>query len=117
MCLLPPNTTDLLQPMNISVNKPTNDFLNREFEQWYGEQVMRQEINLGLPVLKEVGAKWLVNMAEYIAVNGFIRSGISGAFNACYDEECDEQSTEDDSDNNSDTNEEDLLEDNIIVVK
>ena len=81
-----------------------------------------QEINLGLPVLKEVGAKWLVNMAEYIAenpqfiVNGFIQSGIFGALDACYDEECDEQSTEDDSDNNSDTNE-DLLEDHIIVVK
>ena len=58
-------------------------------------------------------------MAEYIAenpqfiVNGFIRSEIAGALDACYDEECDEQSTEDDSDNNSDTNEEDLLEDNI----
>ena len=118
--------------MDISVNKPAKDFLKREFEQWYAEQVMRQlkgqdidsaelqEINLGLPVLKEVGAKWLVNMAEYIAqfiVNGFIRSGIGSALDACYDEECDEQSTEDDSDNNSDTNEEDLLEDNIIVIK
>ena len=49
--------------------------------------------------------------------NGFIRSGIAGALDVCYDEECDKQSTEDDSDNNSDTNEEDLLEDNIIVIK
>lgn len=81
VCLLPPNTTDHLQPMDISVNKPAKDFLKREFEQWYAEQVTRQlqgqdidmaelqEINLGLPVLREVGAKWLVNMAEYIAKN------------------------------------------------
>ena len=91
VCLLSPNTTDLLQPMDISVNKPPKDFIKREFEQWYAEQVMQQlqgqedietaelqEINLGLLALKELGAKWLVNMAEYITrnpqfiVNGFI---------------------------------------------
>ena len=42
VCSLPPNTTDLLQPMDISINKPAKDFLKREFEQWYAEQVMRQ---------------------------------------------------------------------------
>ena len=49
------------------------------------EAVELEPINLGLPALKEVGAKWLVDMAAYISsnpqivVNGFIRSGISGA--------------------------------------
>ena len=37
--LLPPNTTDLLQPMDISVNKPAKDFLKRKFKEWYCEQV------------------------------------------------------------------------------
>ena len=32
-CLLPPNTTDRLQPMNLSVNKPTKAFLRSEFHQ------------------------------------------------------------------------------------
>ena len=44
-----------------------------------------EPINLGLPILKELGAKWLVEIAEHFAdnpqiiVNGFIRSGITGA--------------------------------------
>ena len=44
-----------------------------------------QPINLGLPMLKELGAKWLIQMAEYLAdnpqiiVNGFLRAGITGA--------------------------------------
>ena len=33
--LLPPNTTDRLQTMDLSVNKPTKDFIRREFEDWY----------------------------------------------------------------------------------
>ena len=96
VCLLPPNTTDRLQPMDISVNKPAKDYLKQQFDHWYSEQVFAQlqeeeqavelqPINLGLPALKNLGAKWLVEMADYISgnpqmiVNGFIRSGITGA--------------------------------------
>ena len=31
VCLLPPNTTDRLQPMDISVNKPAKEFLRKKF--------------------------------------------------------------------------------------
>ena len=60
--LLPPNTTDSLQPMDFSVNKPAKDFLKRQFEEWYSGEVMKQldgkkdkatevqPINLGLPM-------------------------------------------------------------------
>ena len=64
VCLLPANTTDRLQPMDISVNKLAKDFLKRQFDQWYSEQVLAQlegqdthdlnalelqPVNLGLP--------------------------------------------------------------------
>ena len=44
-----------------------------------------EPVNLGLPMLKELGAKWLVQMAEYFSenpqliVNGFVKAGIAGA--------------------------------------
>ena len=40
--LLPPNATDSLQPMDLSVNKPAKDFLKRRFEEWYSGEVMKQ---------------------------------------------------------------------------
>ena len=87
--------------MDISVNKPAKDFLKRQFEEWYSLQISKQltdednvetvelqPIKLNLPVLKEKGAKWLVDMFDYIAinpqfiVNGFARSGILGALDS-----------------------------------
>ena len=59
-------------------------------------------------VMKEAGAKWLVEMAEYISdnpliiVNGFIRSGITSAADGLNTDECDKEqssSTEEDSSN------------------
>ena len=103
VCLLPANTTDRLQPIDLTVNKPTKDFLKRCFGDWYAEQIQRQleendiestalqPINLGLPMMKELGAKWMVEMAQYFAdnpqiiVNGFIKAGIIGALGSHMD--------------------------------
>ena len=62
------------------MNKPAKDFLKRHFEDWYTlklseqlsdesdiESTNLQPISLGLPVLKELGAKWMVEMSEYFA--------------------------------------------------
>ena len=83
ICLLPPNTTDLLQPMDLTVSKPAKSFLKNAFSQWYADQLLQQledddipldqmeldVIDIGLPVLKELEAKWLVMMAQCIEDN------------------------------------------------
>lgn len=73
-CLLPANTTDQLQPMDLSVNKAAKDFLRDKFQNWYAEQITEQlgeediesvelqPVPLTLSVLKEIEAKWLVEM-------------------------------------------------------
>lgn len=74
---LSPNTTDVLQPMDIAVNKPTKN-LKRKFEEWYSNEVLKQlqgvsnvetaeiqPLNLSMSV-KEITTKWLVDMFEYI---------------------------------------------------
>lgn len=101
--------------MDISVNKPDKEYLRREIEKWYSDKVIKQlegkdldnleeaelePINMGMPVLKEIGAKWLVGMAKYLSdnpqfrVNGFMRAGIAGAIDVG---ETDDSSGSDDS--------------------
>ena len=96
--------------MDISVNKPANKFLRQKFHDWYADQVLDQveeeedidavEINLSMPVLKETGAKWLVEMADYLShhpqfiTNGFRRAGIIGALDG---EDVNEAGSSDDS--------------------
>ena len=33
--IVPPNTADKLQPLDLSVNKPTKDFVKEHFQSWY----------------------------------------------------------------------------------
>ena len=69
MRLLLPNSTDVLQPMDLTVNKPAKECIKGKFENWYADQIMEQlddeniestelqPISLGLPALKELGAQ------------------------------------------------------------
>ena len=114
VCLLPPNTTDRLQPLDIAVNKPAKEFYRCKFQEWYSKEVSQQidelggrvaalqPVDMGLPRMKELGAKWIEQMVEYISdnpqfiVRGFARSGISLALDGISIEENPEEDTSDD---------------------
>ena len=79
--LIPANSTDSLQPLDIAVNEPAKDFLKHKFEYWYSEQAMEQlkvldiksahiqPINFSLAAMKVLSAQWLVEMEEYLLDN------------------------------------------------
>ena len=69
VALLPTNTTDLLQPLDISINKPAKSFLRQKFDDWYAAEIVKQlrhpggvtdelhPVDLSLPVMKELISK------------------------------------------------------------
>ena len=86
--IVPPNCTDRLQPLDISVNKPAKEFLRSKFQTWYASQVSIQVqsgstiIDLKLSTMKPLGANWLIEIHDYfkkrpeIIMNGFKAAGI-----------------------------------------
>lgn len=92
--------------MDLSVNKPAKHYLTGCFEDWYAHEIVKQvknneeeeeeemclqPVNMSFPVMKELSAKWLVGMFDYIrenpnlVVNGFVHAGISTAFDGYID--------------------------------
>ena len=88
--LIPPNCTDRLQPLDLSVNKAAKDYLRSQFRQWYAKELCSQldghaenkTVDLRLSVLKPLGAAWIVSLLKYITdspsivKNGFKAAGI-----------------------------------------
>ena len=90
--MIPAGTTDRLQPLDVSTNKAAKDFMREKFRHWYAQEVEKQlqagtaendvKINMGMPVMKEVGVKWLtalydkLRMETSIIINGFKNVGI-----------------------------------------
>ena len=87
--LVPANTTDKLQPLDLSVNKPAKDFMKSKFQEWYSNIIWQQlengideEVDMRLSVLKPLSAKWIMEMHNYfmsqpsIIINGFREAGI-----------------------------------------
>ena len=95
LVMVPPGTTDRLTPLDISTNKSAKEFLRAKFRQWYADEVQKQlqagveavavNVNTGMPVMKEAGAKWLTSLYHKlsnerdIVINGFRKVGIINA--------------------------------------
>ena len=135
-CLLPPNTMDRLQPMDLSVNKPAKAFLRGEFQKWYSDQIMQQldnpttdfsmaelnPVDLSMAAMKEITGQWLVKMYDYISnnhdfiVNGFLYSGISKALDGTCDDDLPQLDTNDNAnETSSESSNEPVDEDNAVV--
>ena len=76
--VLPANTIDCLQPLDLSINKAAKDFLQDTFRQRYAKEVSKylQEpesevmpVEMSAAVMKEFGAKWLVAFYNYISTH------------------------------------------------
>ena len=82
---VPPNCTNHLQPMDLSVNKSVKDFMRAKFSEWYAPEVQKQldssqeltPVHLRLSIMKPLGARCLLSLYDFlksiksIIVNGF----------------------------------------------
>ena len=88
--LIPANCTDKLQPLDLSVNKASKDFLRSKFQNWYAQEICsqlkgeaeRKVVDLRLSVVKPLGARWMTSLYDYLKAkpdivrNGFKEAGI-----------------------------------------
>ena len=96
LLIVPPNCTDRMQPLDVSVNKAAKEFMRRQFQEWYAEKVSNQirqqegqvdhsstvPIDFKMAIVKPLGAKWMIKLYDYmkgnpdIITNGFRKAGI-----------------------------------------
>lgn len=92
---IPNNCTDLLQPLDLSVNKPFKDELRSKFSEWYTQDVSKQleagtqievvQVDMRMSVMKELSSWWFISAYDHIrsnpdiVKNGFKKAGITEA--------------------------------------
>ena len=95
--LIPPNCTDKLQPMDVSINKPVKHGMRTRFQTWYASEVQKQlkevpvdnvNVSVAASVVKPLSARWIISTWQEIeqrpalALNGFRHAGILNAVKA-----------------------------------
>ena len=89
--IVPPNCTDHLQPLDVSINQAAKQFLRTKFENWYVDQIVAQKdmgkeiepVDMRLSIVKPISAKWMVDLYDYFLAhlqtikNGFKYVGIT----------------------------------------
>ena len=89
--IVPPNCTDRLQPLDVSVNRAAKQFLRKKFENWYADNIVAQKdsskvlepVDMRLAIVKPIAAKWMISLYDYLVAhpdiirNGFKHVGIT----------------------------------------
>jgi hypothetical protein len=89
---VPPNCTDKLQPMDLSINKPLKTVMKDLFQTWYSEEVATQissgtaanavKVDVRTSIVKPLCSEWLIaavtriNREPHHVVTGFEKAGI-----------------------------------------
>ena len=76
---IPPNMTDVFQPLDLTVNKFAKDFMKAVFSTWFSRQISVGlesgvelddiEVDYRLSVLKPLHAKWLVEIYNHMSTD------------------------------------------------
>jgi hypothetical protein len=91
--MVPPNCTDRLQPLDLSVNKAAKECLRGQFQKWYSDQICSQlegdpstgvtPVDLKMSTVKPLSLKWMKGVCDYlkskpdIIINGFKEAGLN----------------------------------------
>ena len=75
MVSVPNNWTNYFQPLDLTVNKSSKDFLRKEAQSWYSQEIFKQmeagkhsdqiKVDVGVSVVKPLHAKWIVKYYDY----------------------------------------------------
>ena len=92
MVSVPNNWTNYFQPLDLTVNKSSKDFLRKEAESWYSQEIVKQmeagkrsdeiKVDVRVSEVKPLHAKWIVKYYDYarttsqLIINGWKESGI-----------------------------------------
>ena len=89
--IVPPNCTDWMQPLHVSVNQAAKQFLQSKFENWHADNIVAQKntdenikpVDMKLSIVKPIAAKWIIDLYNFLVTNpqiiknGFKHVGIT----------------------------------------
>ncbi len=87
---VPNNCTDLLQPLDLSVNKLFKDKLRSKFSDWSAQEVSKQleagtqveevHVNMPISVMKKLSSQWSISAYDHIQSNpDIVKNGFKKA--------------------------------------
>ena len=92
IAVIPGGLTSLVQPLDVSINKPFKDMMRKEWNEWMigGEKTYTKGGSMRSPTMPEV-CQWVINSWNKLKVETIVKAlkkcGISNALDGTEDEE------------------------------